>query len=180
MVINLDLYLCYGFTYQRGCHGTVSWIKIKTPSKCHGSGELLVSQSVSSLPTLLGFVIATVEVYKLNKIVIASQKTSTNKSLSAICLHLGCHLNTHTKQESDIAATETDILWECNLNSRAIQAKLCLCYVVCLNMPSPRSLTCVAMQALFIQGPICLYVPTYTLNLSLALNFSQQQNSLLE
>lgn len=47
-----------------------------------------------------------VEVFKLNKIVIPSQKTSTtNKSLKATCLHL-----TQTKQGSDIGATRIDIL----------------------------------------------------------------------
>ena len=92
------------------------------------------------------------------------KKTSTNKSLSATCLHLGCHLNTHTKPDSDIAATETDILWDCNLNSRAIQAKTCLLQSVLEDaFLSPRCLICAAMQALFIQGPICLYVPTYSL-----------------
>ncbi len=42
----------------------------------------------------------------------------------------------------------------------------CVCYEVCLNTPFPRSLICVAMQALFIQGPICLCVPTYSLSIS--------------
>ena len=97
---------------------------MKTPGKCHGRVALLISLSVFAL---LGFssgnrslsVQTQYDCYSLSKKKQKKKTTSTtNKSLRATCLHFGCHLNTHTKRESDIAATETDILWECNFEQQ--------------------------------------------------------------
>lgn len=161
---------------------------MKAPAKCHGGVALLISLFVFAL---LGFSSGSrswsaqtqYDCYSLSKKKTNQKKTTstTNTSLRATCLHFGCHLNTHTKRESDIAATETDILWECNFEQQGNPSRAVSFTKAWLNVPHPPSLMCGAMKALFIQGAhmfICAHL--LSLHLSLALNPSQQQNSLLE